>query len=50
MKILAYISILISASILINDKQWNVLGVYAVFAIAITWYGNYLENELINHN
>lgn len=48
MKILAFLSVIVSIGILILAEEWVILVVYIVIAILLIWGGKYLENNRIN--
>ena len=48
MKILAFLSVIVSIGILILAEEWVILVVYIVIAILLIWGGEYLENSRIN--
>jgi|JI10StandDraft_1071094.scaffolds.fasta_scaffold1321545_2 hypothetical protein len=50
MKILAFLSVIVSIGLLISEKEWIVLIVYFLIAVALIWGGRMLENQFINYN
>lgn len=50
MKLFYYILALAIASLLAFEAEWLVFWLFVVAAVILIVYGNYLENEFINHN